>query len=75
MESALLPYALNTFVFQNDGVRRVFEEVVRPGKKRVQKKAVGKYEVMEWKEFRARLSEESRWEITLSGRKPYSVRC
>ena len=54
MESALLPYAFNAFVFQNDEVRRAFEKMVRPGKKRVQKKAVGTYEVMEWKNFRAR---------------------
>ncbi len=75
MESALLPYALNTFVFQNDEVRRAFEKAVRPGKKRVQKKAVGKYEVMEWEEFRAWLSEESGWEIRLVGRQPFSMRC
>lgn len=53
-ETALLPYALNTFTFKDDSVRRLFEKSARPGKKRVQKKAVGDYEIGYWDEFRVR---------------------
>ena len=45
-ETALLPYALNKFSFSTDEVRRAFEKSARPGKKLVQKKAIGKYEIM-----------------------------
>lgn len=53
-ETALLPYALNTFTFQDDSVRRLFEQSARQGKKRVQKKAIGKYEIGTWSQFRNR---------------------
>ncbi|KAL9129902.1 MAG: hypothetical protein Q9175_007165, partial [Cornicularia normoerica] len=54
-ETALLPYAFNKFTFQRDDVRRAFEKIARPGKKLVQKRAVGEYEIMEWDEFQSRL--------------------
>lgn len=44
-ETALLPSTPNTFTFSDDLVRREFEQSARPGKKRVQKKTVGKYEI------------------------------
>ncbi|KAF6218152.1 hypothetical protein HO133_006111 [Letharia lupina] len=44
-ETALLPFTLNTFTFSDDLVRREFEQTARPGEKRVQKNAVGKYEI------------------------------
>lgn len=44
-ETALLPFTPNTFTFSDDLVRREFEQSARPGKKRVQKKTVGKYEI------------------------------
>ena len=50
-ETALLPYALNKFFFSTDEVRRAFEKTARPGKKLMQKKAIGKYEIMERAEF------------------------
>lgn len=53
-ETALLPYALNAFTFRDDSVRRLFEQSARRGKKRVQKKAIGKYEIGTWPEFRSR---------------------
>ncbi len=40
-EAALLPYALNKFIFRTDCVRRKFEKITRPA----QKRAVGKYEI------------------------------
>lgn len=53
-ETALLPYSLNTFIFQCQAVRKRFEKSARAGKKRAQKRAVGKYELMEtadaWRE-------------------------
>lgn len=50
-ETALLPYSLNTFTFLDDAVRKRFEKSARPGKRRAQKKAVGKYKISEdeWK--------------------------
>lgn len=51
-ETALLPYALNKFTFRDDLVRRMFEQSARPGKKRVQKKAVGAYEIGSYPKFR-----------------------
>ena len=51
METALLPYTLNTFTFKDDSVRRLFEHSARPGKKRVQKKAVGNFEIADGSEF------------------------
>lgn len=53
METALLPYSLNRFVFQDDAVRRRFEKSARVGKKRAQRQAVGKYEFMLRSEFEA----------------------
>ena len=53
-ETALLPYALNTFTFKDDSVRRLFEQSARPGKRRVQKKAVGKYGLGSWMRFQER---------------------
>lgn len=50
-ETALLPYSLNTFAFQDDAVRKQFEKSARAGKKRVQKQAVGKFEIMQRAEF------------------------
>ena len=50
-ETALLPYALNNFTFKDESVRKLFEQSARPGKKRAQKKAVGKYEIGTWYEF------------------------
>ena len=50
-ETALLPYALNKFFFSTDEVRRIFEKAARPGKKLVQKKAIGRYEILERAEF------------------------
>lgn len=44
-ETALLPYTFNNFTFESDEVRKAFERMARPGKKRVQKKAVGSYEI------------------------------
>lgn len=44
-ETALLPYTFNNFTFEIDEVRKAFERIARPGKKRVQKKAVGRYEI------------------------------
>lgn len=52
MEAALLPYWQNGFTFEREDVRRAFERIVRPGKKLAQKKAVGVYGVMGWREFR-----------------------
>ena len=46
-EAALLPYRLTRFVFQDDSVRRLFEKSARAGKKRAQKQAVGKYDIMQ----------------------------
>lgn len=50
-ETALLPYALNKFSFQSEDVRKAFERVTRPGKKLAQKKAIGKYEIMNLLEY------------------------
>ena len=48
-ETALLPYALNHFVFDTQDVLNHFEKLVRPGKKRVQKEAIGTaYSYMPW---------------------------
>lgn len=52
-ETALLPYALNKFTFQGDDVRGAFERMTRPGKKLMQKKAIGEYEIMGWREFQS----------------------
>lgn len=52
-ETALLPYALNKFIFERDDVRRAFERFTRPGKKLVQRKAIGKYEIMGWSDFQS----------------------
>ena len=52
-ETALLPYRLNSFTFQDDAVRQRFERSPRKGKKLAQKKAVGVYEVMGLPEFKA----------------------
>ena len=49
-ETALLPFALNKFAFQDDIVRRAFERSARPGKKRAQKKAVGEFKIMPWED-------------------------
>ena len=57
METALLPYFSNKFIFESEKVRLAFETVVRPGKKLVQKKAVGEYEIMKWEEFEVRVLE------------------
>ena len=48
MEAGLLPYKYNSFTFYDEEVRNTFERVVRPGKKSVQKKAVGKYKIRGW---------------------------
>ena len=45
-EAELLPYRENTFFFENDAVRRRFENRVRVGKKWEQKRAVGRYGYM-----------------------------
>lgn len=58
-ETALLPYALNKFTFERDDVRRAFERTTRPGKKLMQKKAIGEYEIMEWREFQAWMLDET----------------
>lgn len=50
-ETALMPYTLNTFTFSDDSTRKSFEQSARPGKKRVQKKAVGKYKIATWNEL------------------------
>ena len=50
-ETALLPYVLNKFSFSTDEVRRAFEKSARPGKKLLQKKAIGDYEIMDRAEF------------------------
>lgn len=50
-EAALLPYKLNRFTFESEGVRRAFESIVRPGKKLAQRRAVGKSEVMSRRRF------------------------
>lgn len=55
METSLLPYALNHFSFVSTSVRQEFERLVRPGKKKVQKKAIGAYDVCDFITFRARL--------------------
>ena len=47
METALLPYALNEFRFETQGVRKGFEKRVRPGKKLAQKKAIGAYSILD----------------------------
>ena len=60
-ETALLPYALNTFTFKDDSVRKLFGQSARPGKKRVQKKAVGEYEIGSWSEFRSRHCPGKKW--------------
>ena len=52
-EAALLPYWLNRFFFQDVAVRKRFEKSARAGKKRAQKLAVGKYEIMDRVEFEA----------------------
>ena len=49
-ETALLPFALNKFAFQDDIVRRAFERSARPGKKRAQKKAIGEFKIMPWED-------------------------
>ena len=54
-EAALLPYRLTRFVFHDDTVRRRFEKSARVGKKRAQKQAVGKYDLMILAEFEAEL--------------------
>lgn len=51
VESALLPYGLNTFMFENHGSRKVFEESARRGNKAAQKKAVGKFAIGSWGDF------------------------
>ena len=53
-ETALLPYALNNFAFKDDSARKFFEQSARLGKKQVQNKAVGSYEIATLQEFRAR---------------------
>ena len=58
METALLPYWLNNFFFQDDAVRKRFEKSPRVGKKRAQKQAVGKYEIMSEAEFKAQKVQE-----------------
>ena len=62
-ETALLPNALNKFTFSTDEVRKAFEKTTRPGKKLVQKKAIGKYEIMEQAHFQLRAINTSvpRW--------------
>lgn len=50
-ETSLLLYSLNTFTFKDDSVKKMFEQKALPGKKRAQKKAVGKYDVGGWREF------------------------
>ena len=57
-ETALLPYALNKFTFDGDDVRRKFERLTRPGKKLVQKRAIGKYEIKEWNAWMLSETEE-----------------
>lgn len=56
MEGALSPYSLNTFMFKDHGARKVFEDSARRGNKAAQKKAVGKFEIGSWEEFRERWS-------------------
>ena len=51
METALVPYRLNKFFFQGQEVRKRFEKSARAGKKRAQKRAVGKYEIMDRADF------------------------
>ena len=58
-ETALIPFALNKFCFSTDEVRRAFEKTARPGKKLVQKKAIGGYEIMERAEFELRAVDTS----------------
>ena len=48
-ETSLLLYGLNTFTFKDDSVKKMFEQKALPGKKRAQKKAVGKYDVGGWR--------------------------
>ena len=45
-EAALLPYALNEFVFESRLARRQFVKSMRPGKKRVAKEAIGAYRIL-----------------------------
>ena len=58
-ETSLLPYALNKFSFSTDEVRRAFEKTARPGKKLVQKKAIGDYEIMGRADFELRAVDTS----------------
>lgn len=60
VESNLLPYKLNRFMFADHGARKVFEESARRGMKAVQRKAVGKYEVGSWEVFCERYAGERR---------------
>ena len=50
-ETALLPYSLNKFFFDDNAARKAFEQAARPGRKRAQKRAVGEYEIVDWDEF------------------------
>ena len=50
-ETSLLPFALNEFFFETGKTRRMFEKSTRPGKKRVQKKAIGESKIMNWASF------------------------
>ena len=59
-ETALLPYAFNTFTFNDDRTRWMFEKSTRPGKKRVQKKAIGRYKIGRREDFRASYFAEER---------------
>ena len=59
-ETALLPYSLNKFFFDDNAVRKAFEQSARPGKKRAQKRAVGEYEIVDWNEF-CRLESDREW--------------
>lgn len=54
METALLPYRLNKFFFPDQKARKRFEKSARVGKKRAQKAAVGKYEIMDRAEFESK---------------------
>ena len=50
-ETALIPYSHTKFIFESDAVRKAFEKSARPGKKRMQKQAVEKCEVLDWHTF------------------------
>ena len=50
-ETSLLPYEFNTFAFESIDVTREFMEAVRPGRKQVQRNAMGPYEICSLSDF------------------------